>query len=313
MEYYDTMSVPEVAVEHAEKAGRFLKEQERCKIALVTSGGTSATIDREEGLSLENFSTGRRGSELAERLLDREYRVIFLHRGGSPLPFLRSHNLEGCDFVNTLECCVQPISGDVILRAKDESGRKLLQKYKDVIGAGRLLVLRYATIHDYLFSVKALLELLSPRGRDAVLVFAAAVSDFYISTATGRVEAVSQNSGRLISLDPVPKILPYLFAKLEISAFIVMFKLVTNVCSLDGAARKILESSRANAVVGNVLDSRYSCAYYFSGRCPADRPTIFSSSSSSAEPLSYQLADAIDEDHSIYMNHAGDTSTGARA
>lgn len=38
-------------------------------LVIITSGGTSVIIDKDEKIRLENFSTGTRGSRMAEYLL----------------------------------------------------------------------------------------------------------------------------------------------------------------------------------------------------------------------------------------------------
>ena len=58
-------------------------------IALVSSGGTAVDLERHTVRSLENFSTGTRGSMLVEQLLAMGYRVIFLQRTGSASPYAR--------------------------------------------------------------------------------------------------------------------------------------------------------------------------------------------------------------------------------
>jgi hypothetical protein len=58
-------------------------------IALVTSGGTTAPLERECVRYLDNFSTGTRGACAVEELLKRGYAVIHLQRMGSASPFGR--------------------------------------------------------------------------------------------------------------------------------------------------------------------------------------------------------------------------------
>ena len=58
-------------------------------IALVTSGGTAAPLERNCVRYLDNFSTGTRGSYAVEELLKRGYAVIHLKREGSVSPLGR--------------------------------------------------------------------------------------------------------------------------------------------------------------------------------------------------------------------------------
>lgn len=56
-------------------------------VVLVTSGGTSVPLEKNTVRSVENFSTGIRGSRSTEYFLKRGHPVIFLHRGTSIKPF----------------------------------------------------------------------------------------------------------------------------------------------------------------------------------------------------------------------------------
>jgi phosphopantothenate-cysteine ligase len=58
-------------------------------IALVTSGGTVADLEKRSVRCLENFSTGLRGAISVEELLKRGYAVIHLWRIGSASPYGR--------------------------------------------------------------------------------------------------------------------------------------------------------------------------------------------------------------------------------
>lgn len=58
-------------------------------VALVTSGGTVADLEKNSVRCLDNFSTGLRGSVSCEEFLKRGYAVIHLWREGSASPFAR--------------------------------------------------------------------------------------------------------------------------------------------------------------------------------------------------------------------------------
>ncbi|GBE59020.1 phosphopantothenate-cysteine ligase 2-like protein, putative [Babesia ovata] len=59
------------------------------RLAVVTSGGTCVPLDRCGVRFMDNFSTGRRGSCIAEELLRQNYHVVFVYREGTCRPFLR--------------------------------------------------------------------------------------------------------------------------------------------------------------------------------------------------------------------------------
>ena len=59
-------------------------------VVLVTSGGTSVPLEKNTVRSVENFSTGQRGSLSVEHFLkhSNEIKVIYFHRRGNcKLPF----------------------------------------------------------------------------------------------------------------------------------------------------------------------------------------------------------------------------------
>ena len=105
------------------------------RIVLVTSGGTSVPLERNEVRSVENFSTGTRGALLAERFCGSGNAVIFLTRRGSKAP-------------------------------RDIS--------KDYISVG------FRSVGEYLWLLRGIAKLLHQRGSHAMLVLAAAVSDYFV-------------------------------------------------------------------------------------------------------------------------------------
>lgn len=64
----------------------FSKTKEK-EIVLITSGGTSVPLEKNTVRSVENFSTGTRGSRSAEYFLKAGHPVIFYYRQGSICPF----------------------------------------------------------------------------------------------------------------------------------------------------------------------------------------------------------------------------------
>ncbi|KAA3679038.1 phosphopantothenate---cysteine ligase (ATP) [Paragonimus westermani] len=59
-------------------------------LVLVTSGGTIAPLECQVVRFIDNFSTGSRGASSAEYFLQHGYGVVFFHRRGSLLPYLRT-------------------------------------------------------------------------------------------------------------------------------------------------------------------------------------------------------------------------------
>jgi hypothetical protein len=56
----------------------------------ITSGGTTVPLEKNMVRCIDNFSTGERGAQSAECFLAQGYKVIFLHRLKSTMPFTSS-------------------------------------------------------------------------------------------------------------------------------------------------------------------------------------------------------------------------------
>lgn len=65
-----------------DKLSQFLAEVKKANkpVVLVTSGGTSAPLEKNTVRSIENFSTGYRGALSAEYFLKEGFYVIFYHK-----------------------------------------------------------------------------------------------------------------------------------------------------------------------------------------------------------------------------------------
>lgn len=56
-------------------------------VAVITSGGTKVPLEQNTVRFIDNFSSGERGALSAEAFLSLGYRVLFLYRTGSVVPF----------------------------------------------------------------------------------------------------------------------------------------------------------------------------------------------------------------------------------
>jgi phosphopantothenate-cysteine ligase len=63
----------------------------------VTSGGTAVPLEKNTVRFIENFSTGMRGSLIAENYLKSGWAVVFFYRDRSILPF--THGLTVNDIM----------------------------------------------------------------------------------------------------------------------------------------------------------------------------------------------------------------------
>ncbi|ABO93671.1 predicted protein, partial [Ostreococcus lucimarinus CCE9901] len=208
-------------------------------IVVVTSGGTTAPLERAQVRCVDNFSSGARGARLVEELLRRgDCDVVMLQREGSCAPHERMVN----------ESLVNDSRAREIGRAPHA-----------------LIVVRFKTLYEYLTSLKATCEAVGDeakaRGGRAVVVLAAAVSDFYVpwcDLPEHKIQSSAHSAAGLeLTLKPVPKMLGMIKHEWCPEAFAVGFKLETDVDLLADKARKSLERYRLDAVVANELTTRY--------------------------------------------------------
>lgn len=72
-----------------EAVRQFIGSCQNTKLCCVTTGGTAVDLEKNTVRTLENFSTGMRGSLLAEHFLESGWDVIYLYRDRSIMPFSR--------------------------------------------------------------------------------------------------------------------------------------------------------------------------------------------------------------------------------
>jgi phosphopantothenate---cysteine ligase (ATP) len=77
---------------HDAALAHFMEEQATLgrPVVCVTAGGTTVPLELNTVRSIDNFSTGRRGSISAEQFLSLGYAVIYLHRRGCAAPYART-------------------------------------------------------------------------------------------------------------------------------------------------------------------------------------------------------------------------------
>ncbi len=198
------------------------------RVACVTSGGTTVPLERNTVRFIDNFSTGNRGAALAELLLEAGYAVIFVHRAHSAFPYTRRllpPALSAEDWLRSLD------SAEAV-----DARRSAAAAF--AANGPRLLALSFTSVQQYLALLRETCCALDAAGPHALLILAAAVSDFYVpddempehkiqsaigsgacsssssaggSAATGAAEVESGASagdgGLRLHLRPVPKVL----------------------------------------------------------------------------------------------------------
>lgn len=233
------------------------------KVALVTSGGTTVPLENQTVRFVDNFSAGTRGSTSAEYLLERGYAVIFLHRQFSLQPYSRH-------FSHTTNCFLEYLTLDEttgsikVDKRYDTEMREVLIKYQKAKREGSLLELSFVTVSDYLFLLTLAAQLLAPLKARALFYLAAAVSDFFIPTELMAEHKIQSNDGDLnISMIKVPKFLKPLVTKWAPNAYIVSFKLETDLNLLEPKSNQALEQYGHQLVIGNLLNTRKNEVWFF--------------------------------------------------
>jgi len=244
------------------------------RVVLVTSGGTTVPLETQTVRYIDNFSAGTRGATSAEYFLANGYAVIFLHRQFSLLPYSRHYSHNTRSFLDYME----EKDGQVFVgeQHQDEMLR-VLRQYRDVKREGRLLILSYVTITEYLWNLREVAKLMRPLGSKAMFYLAAAVSDFFVPQdrmvehkiqsneeflgaegggTTKPPAARTEGKSLIIDLEPVPKFLKSLVDGWAPDAMIVSFKLETDPALLVKKAQYSLDKYSHHLVIGNLLMTR---------------------------------------------------------
>uniref|UniRef100_A0A914W7S2 DNA/pantothenate metabolism flavoprotein C-terminal domain-containing protein n=1 Tax=Plectus sambesii TaxID=2011161 RepID=A0A914W7S2_9BILA len=236
---------------------QFISSNDGKRIALVTSGGTSVPLEQNTVRFIDNFSAGTRGAASTEYLLRQGYAVVLLHRHSSLLPYnrrLRPHNAPW-NFIDLLNV---DSNGSITVDSSRVPGvADMVEEYRKVKAENRLLLVEFITLHDYLGLLHLCATLLNGCGRRALLYLAAAVSDFYIPNDKLPKHKIQSQDGPLnLTLGLVPKMLQPLVHDIVPNAFVVSFKLETDVDLLTKKSRQSLEHYGHQLVIGNILDKR---------------------------------------------------------
>ncbi|KAJ2901092.1 Phosphopantothenate--cysteine ligase cab2 [Coemansia aciculifera] len=270
--YFDHNSPPTNLQWAHDQVDEFVKRQSPDqRIVLVTSGGTTVPLENNTVRFVDNFSAGTRGSSSAEQFLAMGYAVVFLYREQSLQPFNRhySHNSKG--LLSYLER-----GSDGQIRVKPEWEQQLgrdLDLYQKFTGEGKLLMLNFTTLSDYLFLLREVSLLVASLGPRVMFYLAAAVSDFFIPSHSMSEHKIQSAAGDLtLRMNQVPKFLGPLVKNWVPLCFIVSFKLETDPELLGPKARHALEKYGHQVVIANMLDTRKQKVWLFTKNeaiCPA--------------------------------------------
>ncbi|KAK7188590.1 hypothetical protein DPSP01_005548 [Paraphaeosphaeria sporulosa] len=248
----------------------------RRRLVLVTSGGTTVPLETQTVRYIDNFSAGTRGATSAEYFLSQGYAVIFLHRQFSLLPYSRHYSHNTRSFLDFM----REDNGRVTVDEQHQADMlDVLRQYTQVKRDGRLLILSFVTITEYLWDLREVARLMRPLGPRAMFYLAAAVSDFFVPRDRMVEHKIQSNEefaqsaadpdatvlppatrteGRklVIDLEPVPKFLKQLVDGWAPDGIIVSFKLETDPSILVKKARYALDKYSHHLVIGNLLSTR---------------------------------------------------------
>ena len=251
-------------------------------LALVTSGGTRVPLEKSTVRSVENFSTGARGSSSTEAFLKQGYAVIFMYRRGSRMPYLWRLDPTGS------------VSESILDNAHASSDPNCLL-FRSAVKSARLYLLPFTDVSEYLSLLKSTLQSMAPRASLSLYYAAAAVSDFHLpdlpehkiqsgttpgggpaprGPASGASGTHVDEAGRLhVVLSPVPKLLGELKSWCP-GVYVCGFKLETDPEILAAKATGSLRRYGLDCVVANILKTRKEvCWVYTPHGCEELRST----------------------------------------
>jgi phosphopantothenate-cysteine ligase len=321
-------------------------------IAVVTSGGTSVPLEKNVVRSVENFSTGSRGSASAEVFLSLGYAVVFLSRTGSLQPYARVVQKElggvGTGSMTAGMCAALFADDDGEDRARrsddasDSSsassagasgaaagGLRLNPSLPNSIGPAMsslrhhlsmsrtLLLLDFTSVDSYLTALESVSRGVSVCGRTSLLYLSAAVSDFYVPASDMSEHKIQSKGGCSDGLDlhlsAVPKKLRALKEEWCPQAYVVSFKLETDAELLLPKACAAISNYGVDLVVANLLQTR-TTACKLVARRPVSPSSLPppSSSSSPIDPPPTGGDDFFSETVSVGVNLADDQELEGR-
>ena len=219
--------------------------KDKAKVALVTSGGTTAPLERRTVRYVDNFSTGNRGAAIAERLTQ-GYRVIYLHRTTCAFPFTRKIEQKlRADPCGALESLL-------FEEAWHSNAGSGFNVFKD---KSKFLSVPFDTIGEYLGLLRACCSALKPLDGNVLVVLAAAVSDFYVPDLCEHKIQSRSGGGLNLELAPVPKCLGFVKRWGSPQFCVCGFKLETDEKLLKTKAMASLERYNLDCVVANMLST----------------------------------------------------------
>ncbi|EDO08188.2 putative DNA / pantothenate metabolism flavoprotein [Babesia bovis T2Bo] len=228
------------------------------KVAVVTSGGTCVPLDGFGVRTMDNFSTGRRGSRIAEELLRRGYYVIFIYRTGSHLPFLRAISECG-GALGLLDAMHLDDDGQIKFVPPEERMPQITRAVKDYHKyKSKLFTIAFKLVSEYTNALDMVCRIIHANPSAAMFFLAAAVSDFKVADDMLPRNKVSSGSDMTLYFTRMDKVRNIVRDILGNKPVLCCFKLETDESIAVQKAKTLLQGpTYADAVVLNMLDQRY--------------------------------------------------------
>lgn len=195
-------------------------------IYILTSGGTQVGLN--SAYALENFSTGTRGSKLAECFCENKQYIIYLCRKGSVLPFERREKEANHEDLESY-----------IYKAK--------KKLKYVVFE------QFELFSEYEAKLRGLCQLLQKElpQKPLLIISSAAVSDFNLPAEDQRQFLAPKEE---LKMEKTKNSLKELAQQ---GCQIISFKLETDQQILEKKSLESFDKYGSKMVIGNLLQSRY--------------------------------------------------------
>lgn len=235
--------------EKKKKIEEFIKIQmdKKRKVALVTSGGTSVPLEKNTVRSITNFSKGARGAHSTEEFVKNGYAVLYVHSVTAKMPFSIPITPRDLDVKD----------GKLVFKRNSSEIKENVLMYQKIMDENMLCEVSFETIQEYLLLLKILGVALRPLKKNALILAAAAVSDFYLPISKMNEHKIqSRNYDSLeLKLEQTPKMLKPLKDEWSPDAYLVSFKLETDANILDSKIQSALKNYKMHLVIGNLLQN----------------------------------------------------------
>jgi phosphopantothenate---cysteine ligase (ATP) len=177
----------------------------------------------------------------------------------------------------------------------------------------RIITIPFRTVEEYLLRLKECASILDWSKSLCMFYLAAAVSDYYVPNKTEH-KIQSSSDELVLRLQPVPKIMGTLRTHWAPEAFVVSFKLETDITILRQKAERAVSKYGVHMVVGNILDTRHDKVQVLYGdtEAPVQHWTMKVIAKSSSSPcLEEELIEFCVQQHFSFISQNFKTGNAA--